>query len=64
VENLQGALGIELGQLQHLRDFNLSSPTVKSKLKERYGNNVPLDEIVISPAAIFQSEKLMTVVEK
>jgi hypothetical protein len=57
----KGALGIELGQLQHLRDFDLSSPIVKNKLKERYGNDIPLDESVISPAAIFNSEKLVTV---
>jgi uncharacterized protein YycO len=57
----KGTFGIELGRLQHLKDFDLSSPVVKNKLKERYGNNIPLDESVISPAAIFNSEKLITV---
>jgi hypothetical protein len=30
-------------------------------LKERYGKNIPLDEDVISPGAIFESEVLETV---
>lgn len=59
----QGA-GIEIGKLQQLKDFDLTNPAVKQKLKERYGNNVPLDEKVISPVAIFNSELLYTVVSK
>lgn len=57
----QRATGIEIGKLQKLRDFDLTSNTVKTKMKERYGNQIPFDEIVISPAAIFHSELLMTV---
>jgi hypothetical protein len=34
---------------------------VKKKMKERYGNKIPLNEIVISPASIFNSELLVTV---
>ena len=34
---------------------------VKKKMKERYGNKIPMDEIVISPAAIFENELLTTV---
>jgi hypothetical protein len=30
-------------------------------MKERYGNRIPMNEIVISPAAIFDSELLITV---
>lgn len=30
-------------------------------MKERYGNNIPFNEPVISPAAIFNSELLVTV---
>ncbi len=43
--------GIEVGKLKKLRDFDLSSEAVKAKLKEHYGNNIPLDEPVISPVA-------------
>jgi len=54
----KNALGIEVGKLQKLKDFDLSSDIVKTILKERYGNNIPLEEIVISPEAIFQSSNL------
>jgi len=30
-------------------------------MKERYGDKIPMDEIVISPAAIFDSELLTTI---
>ena len=55
------ATGIEVGELEKLSDFDLSSEAVKQKMKERYGDNIPLNEKVISPAAIYNSEKLITV---
>ena len=55
------ALKLKIGQLQTIKDFNLSSPAVKQKLKERYGNNIPYQETVISPVAIFNSPLLSTV---
>ena len=58
------AVDIEIGQLEQLADFDLSNAIVKAKMKERYGDNIPMDEKVISPAAIFNSEKLITVVKK
>jgi hypothetical protein len=58
------ALGIHIGELQHMRDFNLSDPTVRSKLRERFGDKVPLDEPVISPVAMFRSPLLVTVAER
>ena len=57
----QRGAGIEIGKLEKLRNFDLTAPAVKKKMKERYGNNIPLDETVISPAAIFDSELLTTV---
>ena len=57
------ATGIEIGQLESLSDFDLSSNAVKEKMKERYGNAIPMDEKVISPAAMFKSNKLTTVKE-
>ncbi len=50
------ATGLEVGKLQKLKDFDLTSPAVKYQLKQRYGDNIPLEEMVISPAAIFDSE--------
>jgi hypothetical protein len=55
------ALGIDVGRLQKLREFDLTDPAVKAKMRERYGANVPLDERVISPAAMFESRLLETV---
>jgi uncharacterized protein YycO len=57
----QRATGIEIGKLERLSDFDLTSDVVKQKMKERYGDNIPINEIVISPSAIFDSELLMTV---
>ena len=56
-------LGIRIGQLQKLRDFDLSDPVVQAKLQERYGDQVPLEETVISPGAMFSAE-ILTVVGK
>jgi len=57
------AAGIEIGTLENLSEFDLSSDYVQSIMKERYGNNIPLDEKVISPAAMFNSSLLVTVEE-
>ena len=56
------ATSIEIGKLEKLSDFDLTNQLVKKTMKERYGNKIPTEEIVISPAAIFQSELLKTVI--
>jgi hypothetical protein len=56
-------LNVEIGELEKLADFDLSDQSVKQKMKERYGENLPLDEKVISPAAMFNSVYLETVIE-
>lgn len=53
-----------LGALQQLRDFDLSSPAVQAKLRERYGDALPLNETVISPVSIFNSPELVTVLSR
>jgi len=58
------AVGLEIGKLENLGDFNLTDKAVKQKLKERYGDNIPKDELVISPASMFNSELLVTAHEK
>lgn len=57
----QRATGIEIGKLEKLGDFDLTSETVKQKMRARYGDKIPVEEMVISPAAIFDSELLTTV---
>ncbi|MBC8026866.1 MAG: YiiX family permuted papain-like enzyme [Steroidobacteraceae bacterium] len=54
----QRALGLEIGARQKLREFDLSTGPVGAKMRERYGSRVPLDEPVISPAAMFDSPLL------
>ncbi len=57
------AVGLEVGELEKLGDFNLTDKAVKQKLSERYGTNIPKDELVISPASMFNSDQLLTVFE-
>jgi len=57
------SLGIELGKLQTIRDFDLSDPVVQKTVHERWGGAPPPNEIVISPEAIFRSDLLVTVAE-
>jgi hypothetical protein len=57
------AVNVEIGSLQELREFDLTSDVVKNKMKERYGDKIPLDEKVISPDAMFNSDKLITISE-
>lgn len=58
------ALGVRVGRLQKLREFDLSDPRVKAKMKERYGHKIPLAENVISPGEMFAFEGLVVVDEK
>jgi len=58
------AAGVDIGELEKLSSFNLEEPAVKQKLTERYGNNIPMDELVISPASMFDSDLVVTVVER
>ena len=53
--------GIEIGKLEKLSDFDLTNEAVKKKMNERYGDKIPTEEIVISPASILDSELLTTV---
>ena len=55
------ALNLEIGELQTMAEFDLSDPLVQKKIRERFGNSVPKEETVISPAAIFASNLWITV---
>ncbi|MGO4771840.1 YiiX family permuted papain-like enzyme [Flavobacterium sp. W22_SRS_FK3] len=54
---------IELSKLQQLKDFNLTDERVKKVLKERYGNDIPLEEKVVSPSNLVDSDLLVTVID-
>lgn len=55
--------GVELASLETLADFDLSHPAVAAKIDERFGDGPNLEELVISPVAIFDSARLVTVYE-
>jgi uncharacterized protein YycO len=57
------AVGLEIGELEKLSDFDLTDKAVKQKLIERYGDNIPKEELVISPASMFNSDLLITIFE-
>lgn len=54
-------LGIELGRLGKLKDFDLSSFTVRLLMFKRYGLKIPYDEPVIAPSTMFDSKELETI---
>lgn len=54
-------LDMEVGRPQKLGDLNLSAPVVRKELQKRYGRRIPLNERVITPAAMFNSKELVTV---
>ncbi|SHM16076.1 YiiX family permuted papain-like enzyme [Chitinophaga sp. CF418] len=58
------AAGIEVGKLQRIKDFDLSSEPVKQIIRERYGDKLPENEIVISPQSIYESSLFVTVMSK
>ena len=58
------ALGIELAPLSKLKQFDLSSSEVKQLMQQRYGQNIPLNQTVIAPQAIFASTALVEVDRK
>lgn len=49
------AVGIEVGQLKPLGSFDLSHPVVKEMLEERYDGKIPLNEKMISPGDMYES---------
>jgi len=60
----QRGLNVEIGALTPLREFDLQLPVVRDKMRERYGDQIPLDEPMISPAAMFESGLLVLVEER
>jgi len=55
------ALHIELCKPRKLSDFDLSHPLVREKLNEKYNQNIPLNEPMVSPQDIFSSNLLADV---
>ncbi|XNM43439.1 YiiX/YebB-like N1pC/P60 family cysteine hydrolase [Escherichia coli] len=64
VEGYQKRAGNARGRTAEVKEFDLSNPLVQAKLKERYGKNIPLEETVVSPQAVFDAPQLTTVAKE
>lgn len=52
------ALNIELCKPRALKDFDLKNPLVKQELNKQYGNKIPLNEPMVAPSDISDSQLL------
>lgn len=50
--------GQKLCKLRPLKDYHLDSKLVREKLRERYGDKLPMDRLMVSPQDIYDSELL------
>jgi len=55
------ACHIKLAKTLPLRDFNIDGPIVRKVMNQRYGNEIPYDEPMISPEQLFNSPQLITI---
>lgn len=54
----ESALAIKLCKPRKLKDFDLTNKLVKEQLKLTYGNQIPLDEPMVAPSDIANSDLL------
>ena len=54
-------LELDLTTTRSFSDYNFDNPIVQQKLKERFGDNIPWDEPVVSPGDLVNSPKLHTI---
>lgn len=59
----KNAANIELSKLRELKEFNLTDEKVQKILKERYGNDIPLEEKVVAPSDLADSNLLKTIID-
>ena len=53
--------GIRLCDIKRFSDFNLNRPIVKESIKSRYNGNFNINEYVVAPIDLYNSNKLKTV---
>jgi len=49
------ALHLEIGKPRLMKEFDLTHPAVQNIMKQRYGNNIPYNEKMISPGDMYDS---------
>ncbi len=52
---------LKVGKIKELKDYDLTHPMVRKIMKQRYGNDIPYEEPMISPGEIFESDLLIEV---
>ena len=57
----KNCINFVLAQPKTLRDFNIDAPVVRKIMKERYGDDIPYDELMISPGQLYDAPSLYTV---
>lgn len=50
--------GISLCEKHQLKEYSTNYPEVRRIMKQRYGENIPWDEWMVSPEDLFRSDKL------
>ena len=54
-------VGISLSEKHTFKQYNLNGESVKHAIKKRYGNNINLNETVVTPVDLRESDKLKVV---
>ena len=52
---------ITLVKPKELREFNIDAPLIRKTMFERYGNDIPYNELMVSPGQLYDSNLLMDV---
>ena len=55
--------GLRVGEPRPMKEFDLTHPVVQKIMNQRYGNNIPYEELMISPGDVHDSPQLITVTE-
>ena len=56
----KNCINFVLAQPKTLRDFNIDAPVVRKIMQERYGDDIPYDELMISPGQLYDAPSLYT----
>jgi len=57
----KNCINFVLAQPKTLRDFNIDAPVVRKIMQERYGDDIPYDELMISPGQLYDAPSLYTI---
>ncbi len=51
-------IGIEVGKRKSLKSYKLNDPLVRKQLELRYGEKIPMNDVMVLPQDIFESDLL------